>query len=363
MKNILLIILSICLLEAACKKESKPKPTPTKPVEHNPPPVPPVKLYASTWHLVLLKDPTDNISVNNNKALFSIPNASSAPDTLTLEQAGITNYYFIAYDTAAREISRIHRYANSPGTEIRYINKGIYTAQHSQLVNTPTTSNFDTVTDSLPDRAAISWIFVIAAASEISINTANESQIIYQRLPLHNFVSFFNYSEGPGISPYPNTSNTYMGFTGLNSSRNVILAMSRIVAQLQVNIPGTIPANADHFKFMLYGENQGAGIDGYMLPVGKTDPLLTTNIPITSADKAKLNYQYSQFIINTQSPVSLVISCYDASNKVIAYRTVNNLQFRKMMKIVLTGQLFNNNTVGGPIVVDPTYGDSTVVHF
>jgi hypothetical protein len=349
MKNITLIIIAFCLLLIACKKESK----------HNPPKQV-IKKYAATWHLVLLKDTTDNISVANSKTLFSIPNLNAAPDTLTLEAAGITNYYYIAYDNNGKEVSRIHRYANSPGMQIRYINNGVYTMQHSQLVSTPTAANFDTVIDSLPEEVTTPNIFVVAAASDMSINTSNELLIIYN-VPVNSVVPFYNYSTTAGV--YPNTSNTYMGFAGLNPNHNTVLAMGRIVGQLQINIEGVIPANADHFRFVLDGESMGAELSGYMSPVGSIDTSLTTNVPISSADRAKTTYQYSKFIINTTKPINLTINCYDASNKLIVSRTIPGLQFEKKKKIVLSGKLFDN-TVGGHININPNYGpDSTVVHF
>jgi hypothetical protein len=67
-------------------------------------------------------------------------------------------------------------------------------------------------------------------------------------------------------------------------------------------------------------------------------------IPITEEDKEEAGYEHCQYISNTNTPIQVVINCYDSDGNIIASQTVSNVPVDKNKKTILTGRLFNTNT-------------------
>lgn len=208
-----------------------------------------------------------------------------------------------------------------------------------------TSSNFDSITDQLP---AGTYTFNIAAGQAgLSYSTGNGNEGLYY---------------GPSSSAWKDTFFDSFQLT-VSGDVNQNVTLSRMVAQLQLNIEDAIPVavksivitvNSEYFFYSLYTHQ-----------LGGTGPLTyTTIIPDTA--KGKTNFKINQIINNTIAPFSVTINSYDANQKLIGTGTlVTSVTCQKNTRTILSGRLYSgypNNafTVGLNNVWDPT---PIVIHY
>ncbi len=160
----------------------------------------------------------------------------------------------------------------------------------------------------------------------------------------------------------PTWEDTFVGESALTVSTSNVsqtISMSRIVGKLTLKILDTMPANASSIVIAMSTEYASYGTAALSPLVGAvTNAQTTFGIPASS--KGQPNYTRSIDVLNTTQPFNVTITCYDASQTIIAQRIVQNVSVAVDTQTVLSGDLFNggnginpglNLGTGTPIVV------------
>ncbi|WP_413666329.1 hypothetical protein ACEN9X_17420 [Mucilaginibacter sp. Mucisp86] len=156
-------------------------------------------------------------------------------------------------------------------------------------------------------------------------------------------------------------------FTVANSDLTVSLNLQRVNAALEVIIQDSIPKNASYITLALSKEYH------YYLPkVNLVDQNVIDNASwvnkYTIADnlKEKPNFTIDQIVLNTIAPFNLTIIAYDASNRPLATKVINNVKLAVNQKAIFTGTLFggatsNNTGSNFPVQVDTSWNSVPIL--
>ena len=341
MKKLLIALLAFGVLAVSCKKDL-PKvnvnpDTTLKTVN--------VKKYKVTLTISPFSQKAGVIGLKTSTALM----ATNVP----LLSDAFNKYYYIVYDETGAEIKRIIRTSNG-GMAIYHHDGKDYGNREPGLEFLTTTAPFNVLTDSL--AAGNYRIVVIGSSGEISINVDNTDDEDPVYLPIWNqATNGAPYSmraavyAAQGVDAIPRSVEIYFVRCNFNISNSDItdkLIISRVVGQLEVNLEDAIPNNVAYIQAGGIGEYEGYSFE-YELPFGETiigdnesyvD--VTPNL-ITGADVGKTNYKLQRYIINTRIPVTIVLKAYDAANNLIVRKEINNVQFYKNRRTILSGKLFS----------------------
>jgi hypothetical protein len=169
------------------------------------------------------------------------------------------------------------------------------------------------------------------------VNPDTADQFVYQTLYFQRKLSF------------DDTFRKSMDITVGNTDSSYNMILDRIVAQVEVNIQDAIPANAksiyvtivnDHYILKADGTSEG--------PTGQVIINFQINNDITITPSAgSTNTKIFRTVLNTQSAMTVKITCYDSNHNIIAYRTIDNVTCQPNHTTLLTGNLFTNSSGGG----------------
>lgn len=170
--------------------------------------------------------------------------------------------------------------------------------------------------------------------------------------------SNLGYENNPGLSIDYNGGNgvwgdTFFGSTQLtvNGDVNQNITLNRIVGQLQVVINDVLPANAAKIGIKVIGE-----LKFYKVATATPNTVADAYTVITTIPaeaKGHTNYMPPPIeIVNTVSPLEITVSCYDASDNLLASASVNDVSFQVNRKTILSGQIFGADN-GFTIKVNP----------
>ena len=278
---------------------------------------------------------------------------SKTPDAISVSPvagSSVSVIYYLVYNSAGDEIYRLIQY--SDGTIGRY--RPDSEPEYSQ-------GTFGTMVDSL-ERGSYTIVF-LASEKPLGINwyREDENEVF---TPLNS--ASFEYPGG--LDDFSRAFDTFYKKTQLVVETEDIeqsLTLDRIVGKVVVRLEDQIPPNADHFKFFYQGETIGVQINTLATFQLALDEELAPEIPITAADRANSEYEYSKFISNTNSPIEVVINCYDAEDNLIARKAVPNVRVHKNKRTILTGKLFDSTTPAGfnILVNDEWDGDEEEIEF
>jgi hypothetical protein len=326
MKKLFICCMASVALLSACKKEAK--------VTQNP-------VEAKVKHAVNLNVSGFKQSVENFKSAVTSRKMMSANSM----QASPTGMYFFyaAYNESGVEVSR--RMAG-PGGDL--LKPSVYPyGNMDDAAYTFTTGNPGNFTDSL--TAGNYTVVFVAAETEIALNwRLNNDEIHVQ--PLSN--AYFMYTRP--LDSWSRSSNTYfkkIPITVGQSNNEVDVVMNRIVGRVEINIEDAIPANASYFTFLFDNEQDqfnfntetSGGLTNDVYLHDEDHITFPFSSPITPQQIGQNNYKFNKYIINTSTPVSVIINCYDATNNIIATKTIANVQVYKNKRTLLTGKLFTPN--------------------
>ena len=153
-------------------------------------------------------------------------------------------------------------------------------------------------------------------------------------------------------------NNTYirkMSFVVGADSLKQSITLNRIIAKLQVVIKDIIPPNAKYIKISIPTDKRS-----YSLYTELPLEIMTSteSKPLNSSDIGKPNYTLSMCLLNTATPNTVILTCLNANNEVIAQKTITNVICQKNKITVLSGSLFTN-TSSSSLSINSLWSGST----
>jgi hypothetical protein len=341
MKKILIAIAAISLLAASCKKDIKTQTGRDKPAgnANN------GKKYKVTYTLDGFSQTTKPISLRASAR--SAKNIKTAAVD-TLAQA-VTQYYYIVYNSAGDEIKRIKRVYGQPLMDY-YHEDGVYysTSNPLGLEYRATTDPYNVITDSL---AAGTYTIVVAGSDDdMGVNNHNTSSSDFDNIAYYPLAQAKVY-QNQGLDVRPLSQVIYFGKTtitvGSGDSAHG-MTINRVVGQVEVNIEDAIPANVASISIAAIGNHSAfffnseiSGEPGYV------EDEVTYNFinrQVTAADIGTTNFKLAGYIMNTTTPISIIVKAFDSQQNLIIFKRIDNVQFSKNKRTILSGDLFTPNT-------------------
>jgi hypothetical protein len=299
MKKVLLCLVLAVVCFASCKKGKETKPTP--------PPTTDTKTY--------------NVKFN----------VSGFTTTITTTDA--KNHVNGLQVNASRRVLQYIVYNN--GGEIIH---------NVQQVSTD--ANYGVVADILP-----------AGNYHVSVYIYPEDNMVFNRIYINNVL----------LSPYSQliNENAFWGSDVFyknisvnitSSTQDVVqdITVERMVGKLSVNLTDALPANAKKLEILVDKDNIGLNFTSTAATsYGVESKDSVTEIP--SSAIGTTNYTASVYMLNTDTPFTVTIICYDANNVNIGQAIVPGVTLQKNTQTILTGKLFGTGT-GLGLNINPVWG-------
>jgi hypothetical protein len=341
MKKILIAIAAISLLAASCKKDAPTQTGRDKPADN----ANNVKKYKVTYTLDGFSQTTKPISLKAS-ARSAKKIKTAAVDSLS---QAVTQYYYIVYNSAGDEIKRIKRFDGQPVLNY-YHEDGVYysTSNPLGLEYRPTTDPYNVITDSL---AAGTYTIVVAGSdADISANNHNSSWADFDNIAYFPLAQAKVYPN-MGLDLRPVSQVIYFGKTtitvGSGDSAHGI-TINRVVGQVEVNIEDAMPANVASISIAAIGNHAAFLFDSETSAESAfSEDEVTYNIitrQVTAADIGTTNFKVAGYITNITTPISIVVKAYDSQQNLITFKRIDNVQFSKNKRTILSGRLFTPNT-------------------
>lgn len=361
MKIIILQLMLVALLLASCKKDHQ---SALKANLSN------AKKYPVSFTLSQFAQTTGSIYMQRSlMALAQKRNvAASAVDTSAFAQA-IFEYFYLVYDLSGKEVKRYIRNAVNPGFLTVY-NVGSQDPGHnsySRVDNDP----YNVITDSL---TAGTYTVVItgntySAYEELEINLwdVNNSRDDPLYLPLSTATVY----TGQGLDPTPVSMDIFFGkctLTVKGPTQVDAITLNRIVGEVEVDLKdAVIPSTVSYILLGRSGEmigysiaNETPNTSTYYNPDVPENSLDDRESFLTAADYTKGAYIMQRFVLNTVSPIDIIIVAYDKNNNIIASKTVPQVQIQKNRRTILSGKLFDSSvTAQFTITANAAWGPDT----
>jgi hypothetical protein len=214
-------------------------------------------------------------------------------------------------------------------------------AQVSFVAQDSTSSNFGTIADHL-QAGTYTVVFV---GGKTGLNMNNGSKL--GTASIEGYV--------PSYVPWGDTFFQKFQLTVSTGDVNQSVSLSRIVGELSVDILDKLPTNASSIAITVSQEYQLFGFD-IQAPYGTASDY-TFTYPLSASALGTSNYKKSIIMINTITPFTVTIICYDVSKKIIAQSVITNVSLQANTQTILTGNLFaadNGFNIGLNQGWDPT---------
>ncbi|HZX58675.1 MAG TPA: FimB/Mfa2 family fimbrial subunit [Mucilaginibacter sp.] len=165
----------------------------------------------------------------------------------------------------------------------------------------------------------------------------------------------------------------YAGFdlTVTNTPVSQTVTLHRSISKFELHVEDSIPQSANTIGLSLTPEFWNLSYNHGTLPVstqnvGKDSVVYT----IPASAKGHTGYTLDRLVSDTYGyyPTYAVITCWDASNKIIAQKIIGGLIFMVNEKTILSGKLFQGtSTTGGQqsftVKVDTAWGSTNHISF
>lgn len=295
----------------------------------------------------------DKFAVTFNVSDFSpqVVGADKGNSISDVPLKGRAGYFtYIAYNSEGKEVNRLKQ--DSTGLTLLYrkfLDQGdLY--QGYPLGIQP----FGCIKDSL--AAGEYTIVMIASQSNFSINNRNELVLDYTFSPFTEASFYYN----RGLDSWSRAKDTFykkFSLTVEEKDSQHKVTLDRIVGKAEINILDSRPGTT--FKFFFIGENEAFKFSDEQ-PFSEVDEInAEVHLP-TIPGKEKLSY--SKFIINTATPVDVIINVYE-NGALTATKTIKDVRFFKNKRTVLTGNIYAASppTTGFNVQVNDKFDEDTVV--
>ena len=340
MKKILIAIAAISLLAASCKKDAPTQTGRDKAADN----ANNGKKYKVTYTIDGFSQTTEPISLKAS-ARSAKKIKTAAVDTLA---QAVTQYYYIVYNSAGNEIKRIKRYIGLPVMDY-YHEDGVYysTPVPLGLEYRPTTDPYNVITDSL--AAGTYTIVVIGSDDDMGVNNHNTSWSDFENIAYTPLAQAKVY-QNQGLDVRPLSQVIYFGKTTItvgsgDSAQG--LTINRVVGQVEVNIEDALPANVSSISIAAIGNHaafffnsETSGEPGFI------NDEVTYNFitrQVTAADIGTTNFKVAGYIMNITTPITIVVKAFDSQQNLITFKRIDNVQFNKNKRTILSGHLFTPN--------------------
>ncbi|MDB5119941.1 MAG: hypothetical protein JWN56_1159 [Sphingobacteriales bacterium] len=323
MKKLLTITAIIPLLIFSCKKDQSINEGEIKTDS---------KKYAVKFNVSDFKQSVESMVRKNSSGILNSPKHLASLDS------NIGYLYYIAYNSARQEVSRRKQWAN--GMTSKYLYDGTPSPQHYEEY--AGVFPFGSITDSL---AAGTYTIVFAGAeNEFSINSRFEGLLGVQYLPF----SEAHFIDNRGIDSWSRACDSFYKKYSVTVGEQDIekqVELDRIIGKIEISILDAMPSNADHFAFLFINENEGFKFStesGFSW----TDDISNENYlsTVAASQMSQSNFHFDKMIYNTTTPLDVIIKCYDASNVLIASKTVSNVRCFKNKRTLLSGNFFTTSS-------------------
>ncbi len=342
MKPITLYLILIVSLLASCKKEHQST------VKTN---VSTAKKFPVSFTVSQFAQTTGNIDMQ--RALKSLAQkrnlAASVVDTSAFAQA-VFEYFYLVYDSSGNEVKRIYRNAAAPGfvTKFQFVGNDPIRDISFMADSDP----YNVITDSL---AAGTYTVAIAGAAYSEYNRLDvdywDADITD---PTYSPLATAAVYAGQGLDAIPRSmdiffSKSTLTVTGTTTANAITL--HRIVGEVEVDLKdAVIPNNVSFIILGRLGEIIGYSIaneiPNNIITGYSSDQVYTADDDYTNlaaADYTKGTYIMQRFVLNTLTPIDILINAYDKDGNLIASKTVPQVQIQQNRRTVLTGKLFDNS--------------------
>ena len=311
MKNLLLGMVAIMLLFHSCKKEDA---------------VAPKEMANSKKFAVNFRVSGFKLSVEGISKLSAAPTIAATP----ADSSSIGEIYYLVYNSEGEELYR--KLQASDGYTSKYAPDSDPEFQEGEFGN---------IQDSL-SAGTYTIVFLAGPINTFGINYYQPyEQSVFRPL------SEASFEYGGGLDNWSRATETFykkLTVTVGSEPLEQNVTLDRIVGKIIVHLEDVIPANAAYFRFFYNGETIGIMLNDLSNFNPADDEEYAPKIPITEEDKEEAGYEHRQYISNTNTPIEVVINCYDADDNIIASKTVSNVPVDKNKKTILTGRLFSTGT-------------------
>lgn len=292
MRKLFLYITILPVLFISCKKDQK-SPDATR-----------QKKYAVKFNITGFTQQIVS-SVNNKLRMNSLQSLSNSLDTTII---GVL--YYIVYDSNGNLVT--------------------------QITQTSGQTNFGNISDELP-----------AGTYQVNFGGGKTGLLVNPWLDggLEGYRNFHYPNQLPNIPPWSDDfffKQINLTISSGNVSQNV--SLERVTAKLTINIQDALPSNADHITISVNKEY-------YDFPFGISNLAqygglgsISPTFVIPSSAIGTTNYKMSMLMMNTVTPFTVTIDCYDSAYNLIGEAIVNNVSLQPDTQTILSGKLFGSNT-------------------
>ncbi len=219
----------------------------------------------------------------------------------------------------------------------------IYDASGTQVAGKDqlaTDASFGQITEQLP---AGSYNVCVAVSKRATLTT----------LPGLSFAQSL-FSTG---TPWADCFFKVVPVTVSNAAVNQQVRLDRAVGGLEVTLEDAIPSGVSKISLSF---QQEVSVIPFNAELGSGSVPSTESFTIAASDVGQKNKKFSMYVANTKSAITLNITAYDASNKVIATKAVPNVTCIRNKKTLLSGSLFPAVPSASTftVVVNPTWDAS-----
>jgi hypothetical protein len=333
MKKFLLLAASCMVLLSACEKEANV----SKPTEKEIVPKYPYSVKVSGF--------------TQTTAPFSIGDGSGKA-TLATTTMPFDKLTFMIFDKDGKLVSRMEQINKNGSTSLYRVKADIKT-----LINS--TSTFGAITDSLPTGN----YNLLAVGTPIDA-TFNGPQVVKNNALVEAYkdATWTTTTLYPNVSPMSGSLFMYDGPLGVSTTNVPVgIAVNRIHGGLTLNIEDVIPANTYSISVTIKGESIYYNTRSYVS--GGTAPDMVTGRVLTAADHLGANMKLSWLLLNTATPLTIVIEAKDSSLNTIATKTVSNLTLVRNKMTTISGALFQKAASVTVVSVNDTWDTGTTVKF
>lgn len=132
--------------------------------------------------------------------------------------------------------------------------------------------------------------------------------------------------------------------------------LDRIVGALEVNLHDAIPVNVSKISVVADYE---VSVFKIMSEERVATTTKTREFTLAPSDKGQVNRKFLMHILNTKSPLTIHIKCYNDQNGLIAEKIINDVRCYPNKKTLLSGTLFSSVTAGFAITINPVWKPNT----
>jgi hypothetical protein len=186
---------------------------------------------------------------------------------------------------------------------------------------------------------------------DLGINNHNTSWSDFENI-LYSPLTQAKVYQNQSLDIRPISQVIYFGKTTItvgNGDSAQGISINRVVGQVEVNIEDAMPANVSSISIAAIGNHAAFFFNSEISgeSAASSEDEVTYNFitrQVTAADIGTTNFKVSGYILNTTTPISIIVKAFDSQQNLITFKRIDNVQFNKNKRTILSGHLFTPNT-------------------